>query len=388
MKHPLPLAPLALLVAGCIAQEPTGPPIAILTVSTAQPLDVAAVAPDVEAVATAPRDGRGDFELLAASFGAAPELIAAGPFPVLPGAATTLAERATAAGFEAAAFTSGASAREESGLLQGHLHGEDEPLLASRLAAGEASPARLARTATDGARAFVEQKLPRPMEDASYVWLHLDLTAVDAPEAERLVRDAWSALDGAHGDREALRVLWLLPTAAGGGSLAATGGRPAQDATLYDLVAERAALPPLAARAAGDEVCTTHYPPGELWAVRRYTAGAPDHPWIVWYPSEAPKHEYVFDAGARTGTWRTRFPSGALAFERGYDADEPDGPWQRWWADGSTAAEGTFEAGRRVGTWREWHPNGQLALEAEFEAGAPAAIRRWDAQGEALPAQR
>ena len=138
------------------------------------------------------------------------------------------------------------------------------------------------------------------------------------------------------------------------------------------------------------ETCTTHTPRGELWSVRRYRAGLPDDPWVVWYANTIVQHERYYASGARTGTWASYAPNGQLLFERGYEDDAPHGRWRRWYPDaiergeqGATPREeGAFERGRKVGTWRAWHPNGQLADESEWLQGELVRSLRYDARGE------
>lgn len=100
------------------------------------------------------------------------------PFEVVvPPDSHTIAERFSRYGMETAAFLSADPLREELGFFQGILHGSDLPLL---MAEADQGPLR---GAVDGAYTFLEDKLPRPMEDAAFLWLHLDLELIPDPQA-------------------------------------------------------------------------------------------------------------------------------------------------------------------------------------------------------------
>ncbi|QDU69826.1 hypothetical protein [Engelhardtia mirabilis] len=379
MHRHSPIAAFALLVvAGCVAGEPTGPPVTILTVSTRSALDVGEIAPGASGTVVELNAGDSDWNRLARLMCADAPAVDDGPFPLLPGSAATLAERASDAGFETAAYVTGEATREEGGLLQGWFHGYDGPSLES-LAPGSAE-----RLAAYLGADFVKSKLPRPMEDASFLWVHLDLTGFDAPAAAKLAADAWRQLGEASSSRpDAVRVLALLPAGSTSVTLASTAGTPPSDASLYSLISEQAALPPLEARATGHETCTTHHPTGEVWSVRRYLDGKPNDPWIVWHVNELPQYETDYARGARSGHWFSRAENGYPLFERHYADDEPSGEWLRRRPDESIVSRGSFEGGHRVGIWSEWHPGGQLALEVTFDdRGRPVGeVRRWSANG-------
>lgn len=96
---------------------------------------------------------------------------------LIPAEANTLCELVSRYGLETAAYLTDAGLREEFGFLQGVLHSSDLPMLMA-----EASEGPL-RGAVSAAYGFLEQKIPRPMEDGAFVWLHLDLELIPDPSA-------------------------------------------------------------------------------------------------------------------------------------------------------------------------------------------------------------
>ncbi len=210
-----------LLLSSCVVEPPSGPPAVLITVSGAGS-PAAAGAMDDARVALLDADGsRSAWELLAGL------LTAQEPPPPqegwlrLPGAATTLVEAIGSTGIETAIFAAGgASTSESGGLLQGALHVLDGPLLE---ALGGEDPARFA---IGEAESFLLSKLPRPMEDAPFVWLHLELGALEPERARAAVDEAWGRMGAAlDGRPESLRVLVVLPTPGFPGAALFAGGR-------------------------------------------------------------------------------------------------------------------------------------------------------------------
>ncbi|MEO0649636.1 MAG: hypothetical protein AAFZ65_03015 [Planctomycetota bacterium] len=210
MERPLKLAaPLAAaLLSACVAGEPAGPPLVVLSVSGAgSPAFSGAM--EGARVAFLEADGeRSTWEHLAAlATGEEPPRVGAGERAYLPGSTSTLLETVTRAGFETAAFLDGPTLTEESGLLQGAFHLLDGPTLELSTDGPTDS------FAADEALAFVGDKLPRPMEDAPAVWVHLNLSGAGPEEAERKLTGLWErfvALLDEH--PEALLVGVALPT--------------------------------------------------------------------------------------------------------------------------------------------------------------------------------
>ena len=118
----------------------------------------------------------------------------------------------------------------------------------------------------------------------------------------------------------------------------------------------------------GYEVCTTHYPSGEVWSVRYYDEGLPHRPWIAWYSSDVPRLQTYYDHGARVGTWRTVGADGTVLFEREYLDDEPHGTCRRFHANGHPASVRHFERGRPVGSWTFHDEQGALLRREEHGA--------------------
>jgi antitoxin component YwqK of YwqJK toxin-antitoxin module len=116
----------------------------------------------------------------------------------------------------------------------------------------------------------------------------------------------------------------------------------------------------------GYEVCTTHYPDGEVWSVRYFEQGRPERPWVAWWNEGTPRFETYYQAGRRNGTWVTRDVSGRVLFERDYLDDEPHGAWRRFRPDGSPISVAHFEGGRAVGLWRWFAPDGSVEREQDF----------------------
>lgn len=116
---------------------------------------------------------------------------------------------------------------------------------------------------------------------------------------------------------------------------------------------------------------SSHYPTGTLWSVRRYHAGEPIDPWVVWWPNARTRHQMPYEDGRREGVWRTYAETGQLVLERTYSGDELHGPWRFTQPDGTPIEEGAFERGRRVGVWRRYDAAGTLAEEVDHGPATP-----------------
>lgn len=129
---------------------------------------------------------------------------------VLPGRTDTLAELEANAGIETASFVTDHAFDEEFGFQQGFFQAHDMAWIEINAQAGWLD------TAVAGAEQYLAQKLPRPMEDAPFVWLHLDLALIEDPAArgprlaEYLERLAQSMAPRA----DHRLILWALPRAA------------------------------------------------------------------------------------------------------------------------------------------------------------------------------
>lgn len=102
--------------------------------------------------------------------------------------AVTALERARSLGFETAAFLTHPEWLEESGHLAGAFHGADRELL------DVLYPEDPWSGAVRETRAFLERKLPRPLEDGCVTWLHLELEAIESTELRERYFEA--ALEG------------------------------------------------------------------------------------------------------------------------------------------------------------------------------------------------
>ncbi|MHC4893068.1 MAG: toxin-antitoxin system YwqK family antitoxin [Planctomycetota bacterium] len=115
------------------------------------------------------------------------------------------------------------------------------------------------------------------------------------------------------------------------------------------------------------EVCTTHYPSGEVWSVRYYSNGVPHRPWVTWHSNEIERQTTNFEQGARAGDWRTVSVDGRILFERSYLDDEPHGTWRRYHRNGKTASESSFDQGRPVGVWTWWDRDGNVTATLDYD---------------------
>ncbi len=163
-------------MAGC-TPVPTGPTIVLITVGglpQEQVADPEGPLADFLSKAWSAKVAPGEHglaaDLASALCGKTIEPLSGEPFEVvLPPDVDTLPEVFSRYGLETAAYLTDARLVEELGFFQGSLHGGDLPLLIAEATSGPL------RGAVELAHGFLEQKLPRPMEDASFVWLHLDL---------------------------------------------------------------------------------------------------------------------------------------------------------------------------------------------------------------------
>lgn len=166
------LAPVAALLGSLSACTPTpsGPTVLWITVNGL---------PEVPKGATL---ARGDFGVVADLATA----LTARPQSPLPGEphdvliqpdVDTLPEVVSRYGLETAAYLTHDGLREEFGFLQGVLHSSDLPMLMAE------APDGPLRGAIASAFGYLEQKIPRPMEDGAFIWLHLDLELIPDPEA-------------------------------------------------------------------------------------------------------------------------------------------------------------------------------------------------------------
>lgn len=231
MKALLPLLVAATaLASSCVVEEPPGPATVVVTVhpwpaAAPRPAELLdeAVAFDLPASPTDP------WQRVAALFTAARSDATAPDERRLEGSATTLAETLTAEGFETGAFLSGDTFDETSGILQGFLH-LDEGWLRAHSGA-DTGPAGAAFAAAQ----FVRLKIPRPLEDTAFAWLHLDLSGASSGDASNgdassgdsadglaaLESALAEVLDGLAGDPDA--VIALVDLSGSGGALAVRG---------------------------------------------------------------------------------------------------------------------------------------------------------------------
>jgi hypothetical protein len=202
--------PLGLVVlCACVAEDPSGPPVLLVTVAGAGSPALANVLPSGQAWLLEADGRRSTAELLGALItGAEPPPLSPAGRLHLPGTALTLAERFSALGFETAGAFADLELDEALGLGQGLLHTSDGPLLAS-LAPSDPLGAAVAEIA-----GFVAAKLPRPMEDAPFAWLHLDLRGRTAEEARATFDGAWGTLaEATVAAPDCVRFALALPTA-------------------------------------------------------------------------------------------------------------------------------------------------------------------------------
>ena len=178
----LPL-PTALLLVAC-AGDPTGPNAVLVTVSGLPDAALQTTGPLGETLSdfTVRPLARGDAglpEVIATALCGEPvaPLLGEPRDVVVPAELDTLPEALVRHGIETAAFLTDERLVEELGFLQGVLHAHDFPLL---VAESEDGPLR---GAVSGTHRFLVEKLPRPMEDAAFAWLHLDLALIPDPDA-------------------------------------------------------------------------------------------------------------------------------------------------------------------------------------------------------------
>ncbi len=160
--------PIGLLTLAACTPTPTGPTMLWITAS-----GLPAAPPGVP-VTRGPYGLIGDIATALTGDPVAP--LPGEPGDILvPGEKDTLCELVSRYGLETAAFVTDDGLREEFGFLQGVLHSSDLPMLMA-----EASDGPL-RGAISAAYGLLEQKIPRPMEDGAFVWLHLDLELIPDP---------------------------------------------------------------------------------------------------------------------------------------------------------------------------------------------------------------
>lgn len=217
----LPLFLAAPLV-GCVVEDPPGPATVVVTVHP-WPADAPRPAQLLgDAAAYDLPTGATDPWLRAA------ELFSAGDLDPLardegrlPGSATTLAEVLTAEGFETGAFVSGERFAEGSGIFQGFLHLDEDWLRAHSGLEPGAGAAALA------AAQFVRLKIPRPLEDTGFAWLHLELDG-EPPTLASLESALQDLRDGLAADPAAVVALVDL-TGASGAVAIGVSGEPASN---------------------------------------------------------------------------------------------------------------------------------------------------------------
>jgi hypothetical protein len=126
---------------------------------------------------------------------------------VLPGILNTLAELEANAGIETASFVTDHAFDEEFGFQQGFFQAHDMAWIELSASSGWLD------TAIASAEVYLAQKLPRPMEDAPFVWLHLDLSLIEDPAGRSAqVADCLERLGRSLAAREDHRlILWALP---------------------------------------------------------------------------------------------------------------------------------------------------------------------------------
>ncbi|MEZ5977729.1 MAG: hypothetical protein R3F34_05875 [Planctomycetota bacterium] len=167
----------ALALAGCVVEDPPAPTTVVVTVEP-WPAGAAAPAELLGGTALAVELDRTDPWAAAATLlGVRPLTEEMRSLRHVPADVETFPERLMLEGFECGAFLSGDVFDESSGLLQGFLL-VDEPFV--REAAGADTGARGAAFAGEQ---FCAQKIPRPLEDGAFAWIHLDLATTDDARA-------------------------------------------------------------------------------------------------------------------------------------------------------------------------------------------------------------
>lgn len=229
--RPLPLLLALPWLPGCTA-EPNGPALALVTVSD---LPAEAGAPEgalwpfLASAARAPLRGSGAGPERFDPAQALAELLVRSPLEPAAGAPgrlvlgpehQTLFELEANAGLETASFTTDHAYDEEFGFQQGIFQAHDMAWIEIN------AEASWLATAIEGARVFLAEKLPRPMEDAPCLWLHLDLSLVEdrgqrGASLARALETLGAQLEG-RADQRLLLV--ALPRSAGDLSLAAARG--------------------------------------------------------------------------------------------------------------------------------------------------------------------
>jgi hypothetical protein len=166
------------LLGACVLEEPPGPATVVVTVHPwpAGAPEPASVLDDSRALDLA-LTGDDPWTRVADLFAVEPLEAIALDEQRLPGTVDTLSERLTLEGFETGAFVSGDLFDETSGIFQGFLHLDESWLREGSGADGGPAGAALA------AAQFVRLKIPRPLEDTAFAWVHLDLEGVADPRA-------------------------------------------------------------------------------------------------------------------------------------------------------------------------------------------------------------
>lgn len=161
---------LPLLAGSCnVVDEPAAPSLCLVTVSGLS---------DAEGLAWLPDTGDAP-DVLAARIGTGFDAqLEPNGEPRARAAARTALERARDLGFETAAFVTDSDWTTADGTLDGAFHCADRELL-EVLYPDDPLAGAIRET-----RAFLQRKLPRPLEDGGVVWLHLALDEL-ATEAER-----------------------------------------------------------------------------------------------------------------------------------------------------------------------------------------------------------
>jgi len=171
---------LPLLSGSCnVVDEPAAPSLCLVTVAGLS---------DAGGLAWLPDTGDAP-DVLAARIGTGFDAqLEPGGEPSARAAARTALERARDLGFETAAYVTDSDWTTAAGYLDGAFHCADLELLEA-LYPDDALAGAIRET-----RAFLQRKLPRPLEDGGVVWLHLALDEIDSLELRQRYFDA--AMEG------------------------------------------------------------------------------------------------------------------------------------------------------------------------------------------------